>query len=325
MFTQEGEMIVPGVLSRNVELKSGHLARYATAGENGPSVVLLHGGIIGSSGLAGWRLMIPFLAEQGFRVYAPDRPGFGLADVRDGRRLTNGIHDQVRFIHEFVEAVGLEDQFCITGNSMGATMAAAYAVNYPHRIKNMVLIASASMYQRLGTPEGTPRPNKARQGSGLGPFDGTNAWMRKTMEGIIYAPENIPEDLVTMRTQMGIRDQVAFAEMNAGYNAEITDMNRFQEVNFKGRLDKLTIPTIFVWGKDDVLAPVELGYEMEKELPNIKFYYPGYCGHQAQTDRPDLLNNMTLEWFRDARLKPETLAKLDQREPANAEAAAPVM
>ena len=62
----------PGLMSRWVRLGNGAKAHYMTAGDTGPNVILLHGGIAGSSGTAGWRFMAPFLAANGFRVYCPD-------------------------------------------------------------------------------------------------------------------------------------------------------------------------------------------------------------------------------------------------------------
>ena len=67
-LNDEGLIDVPGIASRWVRLANGARAHYSTAGDAGPAIVLLHGGIAGSSGLAGWRFMIPFLAQHGYRV-----------------------------------------------------------------------------------------------------------------------------------------------------------------------------------------------------------------------------------------------------------------
>ena len=73
-LTAEGIIEVPGMASRWVRLGSGAKAHYMTSGDHGPTVLLLHGGLPGSSGTAGWRFMAPFLGANGFRVYAPDMP-----------------------------------------------------------------------------------------------------------------------------------------------------------------------------------------------------------------------------------------------------------
>ena len=67
-LTDEGLVQVPGLSSRWVRLGNGALAHYMTAGESGPAVILLHGGIQGSSGSAGWRFLAPFLGRKRVKV-----------------------------------------------------------------------------------------------------------------------------------------------------------------------------------------------------------------------------------------------------------------
>jgi pimeloyl-ACP methyl ester carboxylesterase len=113
-LTEEGIIEVPGMDSRWVRLANGARAHYMTSGSTGPAVLLLHGGLPGSSGTAGWRFMAPFLAQHGFRVYCPDMPAFGLSDTRKEHWPT-GIDSFVEFIHEFANALCL-DKFHISGN-----------------------------------------------------------------------------------------------------------------------------------------------------------------------------------------------------------------
>lgn len=302
MLTEEGTIHIPGVLSRYATLRNGARAHYWTAGESGPSVVLLHGGIAGSSGLAGWRMMMPFLAEHGFRVYAPDRPGFGLCDIRPGYFMEKGVRDQVRFLDMFVESVGLEDEFLIGGNSQGAQMGSSYAVEYPERIKRMILIASPAFHRRMGLGNGMGRGSALR----AGPFDGTETWMRRQMEHIIRNHAAITDELITMRTTMANSRKEVLAACQQWSRKELEDPTLFQAINFKGRLDTIEIPTIFLWGMEDVLAPVEMGYELEDVLPLMQFFYPADCGHQGQTDQPEMFAQVFLEFFRDGIVSRET-------------------
>ena len=141
---------------------------------------------------------MPKLAEGGFRVYAPDRPGFGLSDTRPGFWMENGVRDQVRFIDQFAEVVGLEDRFFIAGNSQGAQMGSSYAVEFPERVERMILIASPAFHRRIGLGNGMGRGTLARSG----PFDGTEQWMRNSMEGIVAQVflEFLRDDMVTRAT-----------------------------------------------------------------------------------------------------------------------------
>ena len=295
MLTEEGAILVPGVFSRYATLRNGVRAHYWTAGETGPSVLLLHGGIAGSSGLAGWRMMMPKLAEAGFRVFAPDRPGFGLSDTRPGYYMEKGVRDQVSFISQFVEAVGFEDKFLIAGNSQGAQMGSSYAVEFPDRVERMVLIASPAFHRRIGLGNGMGRGTALRMGA----FDGSEKWMRNAMENIIMNKGAITDELVSMRTSMANSHVEVLAACGAAAAEELENPTLFQAINFEGRLNTIQIPTIFLWGMQDVLAPVEMGYELEEILTNMQFFFPEDCGHQGQTDQPEMFAQVFTEFLRD--------------------------
>src|SRR3984885_14658358 len=107
-LTEENIIHIPGLYSRWVRLANGAKAHYVTSGETGPAVILLHGGIEGSSGTAGWRFMCNFLGENGFRVYAPDRPAYGLSDTSNIAYLEAGFKAQVEFVRMFADALCLD-------------------------------------------------------------------------------------------------------------------------------------------------------------------------------------------------------------------------
>src|SRR5260370_41641633 len=90
-MTEEDIVHIPGLHSRWVRLSDGSKAHYVTSGETGPAIILLHGGIVGSSGTAGWRFMAPFLRANGFRVHCPDQPAFRRADTRPDYHPVNCI------------------------------------------------------------------------------------------------------------------------------------------------------------------------------------------------------------------------------------------
>ena len=90
-------------------------------------------------------------------------------------------------------------------------------------------------------------------------------------------------------------------EANDAFDAYIERMNEdpnlWSRFSLKDKLPKLTIPSIFLWGKQDIVAPVEIGYKLEEMLPNVKFTYIDNCGHQCQTDQPELVNRMVIDFF----------------------------
>jgi pimeloyl-ACP methyl ester carboxylesterase len=301
-LTEEGIIPVEGMESRWVRLASGAKAHYMTSGSTGPAVLLLHGGLPGSSGTAGWRFMAPFLGANGFRVYAPDMPAFGLSDPRP-EYWPDGLHSHTDFIHEFTTVLGL-DKFHISGNSMGCINSTNYIVAHPERVLSFALIAGD-----IGdvVPEGKKPASKVQ----LTQYDGTREGMRAMMSAIIYRGEAISDDLIEMRYAAAERHREAHAQLwpsilEYGRIIPWRDENIAARLVTKGRLDRLTIPGVYLYGQQDVLTPYEWGFEQEDVLPSVQFFYPDECGHQGQTDRPDLFNPLFLEFFRDGQVSRQT-------------------
>jgi len=79
-----------------------------------------------------------------------------------------------------------------------------------------------------------------------------------------------------------------------------------QWLKVPGRLDQLEIPMIYIHGIQDASAPVENAISGEALLPNIQFFYPDECGHQCQTDQPDMLNQVFVDFLRDGKVSRKT-------------------
>jgi 2-hydroxy-6-oxonona-2,4-dienedioate hydrolase len=289
-LTDEGLIEVPGMFSSWVRLANGERAHYMTAGESGPNVILLHGGIPGSSGLAGWRLLAPLLGEAGFRVFCPDQPGFGLSDSRPEYWPRYGPYSHIDFVERFAQALCL-DEFFLAGNSMGCINTAHYVVRYPHRVPRFILIAGpvgdlvpTQLLDAMQTPVG---------------WDGDPETMKRMMSSIIHHPEAITDDLLEMRMRAAeVHKDSWIAWQKATLYGEIPgDIAR--AMSTRGRLDSLEIPGICLYGLNDVILPVtDLGHRVEDALPAVQFFYPDDCGHQGQTDQPELFAQVFTEFFR---------------------------
>ena len=259
-------------------------------------MVLLHGGIEGSSGTAGWRFMAPFLGARSFHVYCPDRPGYGLADTSAKQFLARRPKAQVDFLQMFVDALRL-DKFHLSGNSAGCMLSCDYVVSNPERVLSVMFIAGA-----LGDISPLPEFRRAQASSTPIPgascrWDGTEKSMQELVDGIIYERKAIWPALVTIRTLAGNMQRKARLEYNT---LVVTDPNMLQIYSTKGRLDRLTIPMIYPYGLEDVLIPVENGFAQEDSVPNIQFF-----SGRVRPSRPDrsarIFNQAALEFLSPAR------------------------
>ena len=305
-LTNEGIIDVPGMLSRWVRLASGCKAHYMTSGETGPAVILMHGGLMGASGTASWRFMAPFLGANGFRVYCPDFPGFGLTEQYEDAYVPD-LSGHVDFLHDFVTALCI-DRFHASGNSLGCQNTVNYVTAHPKKVFSYALIAGA-IEDVVSTAElvaNDPRPKPSRE-SIVFQFDGTRESMAKMMGGLINDSAKITDDLVDMRTVAARKHLEYFKKMNEHSVFSSPDPDTRARMSTKGRFDRLTIPGIYLYGTDDEFMPPEVGgYPQEDALPRVQFFYPENTGHQGQTDQPELFNQVFLEFFRDGKVSWKT-------------------
>jgi 3-oxoadipate enol-lactonase len=97
----------------------------------GPGVVLLHAGVA-DRGM--WADQLEPIAREGYRVLAPDLPGFGDAPPVAGPPFIDVLAT--------IDAVGLE-RATLVGCSFGGFIAVCAAVTAPERFDGLVLVSAA--------------------------------------------------------------------------------------------------------------------------------------------------------------------------------------
>lgn len=274
-------------------MANGVRTHYWESGNGGPTVIALHGGGAGSSGMAG---MGPLLERLGgdARVIAPDSVGgFGLTDPY--APVPYGLMSRVQHLADFMDALCL-DKVSMVGNSQGAWTGAQYAILHPDRVEKMVLISSLTIANSLNIPQ---RPTEALKA--LNDYDGTREGMRRILQALIIDPKRITDKLIDDRQAAATRPGAleAFKAFGRGtaalrQNALFAlqnDMTRSLPVMVK------TIPTIFIWGDSDTFALPETGKKIGEFVPEAKFHWVPGAGHQVQTDKPDEAAAIIREFF----------------------------
>ncbi len=119
-----------------LRLADGRLLGYAEYGDpNGYPVFAFHG-TPGCRHM--FRLADPLAREQGFRLIAPDRPGFSLSSPMPSRSLSNWPKD-VETLADDLEI----DRFAVIGVSGGGPYAAATAALLVARVSGAALVSPA--------------------------------------------------------------------------------------------------------------------------------------------------------------------------------------
>jgi pimeloyl-ACP methyl ester carboxylesterase len=109
------------------------IVHYEVLGRGRP-VILLHGWL-GSWGL--WQETMAYLGRY-YRTYAMDFWGFGESGKK---RDSFAVNDFVILVDQFMEHLGI-GQAPLVGHSMGGTVSLSVAIQYPKRVKKVVVVGS---------------------------------------------------------------------------------------------------------------------------------------------------------------------------------------
>lgn len=138
---------------------------YAAAGSaENPPLLLVHGNV--SSNLF-WEGTIEPLAER-YRVIAPDLRGYGKTEAKP-IDATRGVRDWSDDLKSLLDSLSITEPVHLLGWSLGGGILMQFAIDYPERVRSIVLESAMSPFGFGGTKdvEGTPcHANFAGSGGG---------------------------------------------------------------------------------------------------------------------------------------------------------------
>ncbi len=267
--------------SRSLSLERPAMQAHVLEAGRGEPLVILHGG--DGQGVD-WA---PLMAElQGdMRLYAIDRPGYGLSDPFDYRRVDLRRH-AADFVVSALDALGLE-RATIAGGSMGGFFALATAFERPERVRALALVGMPVGLARRIAPAmrvlcGVPgladlfvarlaRPTaKARR--------------RQYRDMFHIDPQTVPDVYFDMQVA-GMRIPGALSTWAVLLRRVAGLRGMRDEVTFADELDRLRPPTLVVWGQHD-MAPAAAGRAAVERIPDGRFVELPGTGHFPFLERP---------------------------------------
>ena len=240
-----------GMHAHYVEV-NGHRIRYFEGG-NGPPLLLVHG--LGSSS-EDWALVLRELT-QAHRVYAPDLLGWGGSDKpRDG---DYSIAAETELVRGFMDAVRLP-RADVGGVSMGGWVAMRLAALYPERVQRLVLVDSVGLDFPTTLNESSFAPTTMDEARHL-------LWLQS--DEFTKLPDFVVRDY--LRRALSERWILRSSMRSMLTRRDIMD----------GKLQRVTMPTLIVWGTADRLTPPSLASRLHAALPQSRVVMIPGCGHLA--------------------------------------------
>lgn len=247
----------------------------------GDVVLLIHGSGPGVTAWANWRGIIPELSKQA-RVIAPDMLGFGYSQCPPQQKL-----DSVTWVDSLVgllNALAI-DRVSIVGNSFGGAIALAFAHRYPEKVDKLILMGAVGVSFPL-----TDGLNKVW---GYQPSIET---MRGLMEVFAYDHSIINDDLVKMRYEASIRDdvQTRFEQLFPEPRQAGIEMLALTE----DQIRLLPQHTLIIHGRDDLVIPLEVSERLVRLIAKSQLHVFGECGHWVQIEKAKEFTQLLLDFVR---------------------------
>jgi pimeloyl-ACP methyl ester carboxylesterase len=271
------------------------VTHYLVAGDGEP-VILLHGGAPGSSASTSWSNNLVPLADR-FRVYAVDRIGFGLSDKPDIAYTDQVVQEHLA---DFIDVLCLT-RVHVVGHSLGAYVAARFAVDHPERVAKLVMVSAAPVVQAMEVPFPIP-PARAAQDESVRRFldQPARETLRAVLEGFTFFPDALTDGTV----EAHLANVCSVGGMNA-LRSRVTPIpeqpDLWQRYCLRYRLPKLTHPLMLVWGAEDRPCPVEMAHRLRDALPNlVALRVISDAGHHVQGDQPHTFNDLVVRFLGDS-------------------------
>ena len=262
-----------------------------------PVVVLVHG--LGLSSQS----MVPLGEElqATYRVYAPDLPGFGKSEAPRAHYTFGFLAGGIR---AFLDATGI-DRCVLVGNSLGGTAAMWLAAAWPERVAGLVLVDAALPLPR----EARPDPKTiVRMGlaslPGLGEalyslfvrFKSADWQVADGLRRNVADPTRLSAETLRLMYEEAEerhhRPELRAPLLSAQRNLLWMLSARRAEVERVAA--SLTVPTLLVWGSDDLLVPLVVGQEWVAKIPGAELLVLEGTGHNPQIEVPDRFAEIVL-------------------------------
>jgi len=253
---------------------------YHDLGQGFP-IVFLHGSGPGVTAYANWNRLFPLMKNH-FRLIAPDMGGFGFTERVAGMKYNMNVW--VRQVIDLLDALNIE-QANLVGNSFGGALALSLAINYPERIKKLVLMGSMGVSFKL--------TYGLDQVWGYTPSE---ANMEELLEIFTYDHSFATKELIKSRYESSM--QPGFQESFSSLFPEPRQKGVESMAANQAYIRNIPHETLIIHGREDRVIPLENSLKLLELIDNAQLHVFGHCGHWTQIEHTDEFADLVLGFFK---------------------------
>jgi len=246
--------------------------------ENAPVLVLNNGVIMNAA--ASWVFQTAALSKR-FRLLQYDCRGQGQSDHPEGPYFM-ALH--AADLAGLLNALGIPRAH-IAGISYGGEVAQAFALDYPEKVRSLVLIDTVSEVQEALHIVVAGWLDALRTEDPGFFFNATVPWNFSAQ----FIRDN-PALLANARERYGLLDFPAVMRL----------CECFLQVDFTARLGEIKVPTCILVGEKDILKGPDYAAILKQGIPHAEYHVLPGAGHATCWESPELFNRIVLEFLEGA-------------------------
>lgn len=248
----------------------------------GEPVFLLHGSFASLHTWDAWQqAMSPY-----YQTISLDFPGHGLTGPDSLKRYST--KDYSELVRALAQKLNLS-QYHVAGNSMGGGVALQHASDYPGNVISLNLIDSGGAPAAERGPTDSTSQKKANTGG---------AWIFQVARHPVFSKLLLsctPKFLFALNMEQvyGDDSKVTDEVTTRYYELMLREGNRqatldrlSQPRNSNIQFERLTMPTLILWGAEDTWIPVAQGKRLQQVLPGSNLVILNGVGHVPMEESP---------------------------------------
>jgi pimeloyl-ACP methyl ester carboxylesterase len=271
-INEESEFITLGGLQKGIELHYRDEGLSIEQHPDAPVLFLLHGVMASLHTWDGWVKNL----QNDFRIIRVDIPGFGLTGP-----YADGIYSLERavdMLHQLSRELNI-DSFFLAGNSMGGYISWNFAVQYPEKVKRLILLDSA------GYPFEPPMIIELLRTpilKDMMAFITPKFIVAQTLDEVYGDISKITDETIDRYHQLMLR---------AGNRTAVVSVLKSIGNMKNDKIKELEMPTLIQWGRVDAWIPLEHSERFAADIEGSKMItYPG-VGHMPMEEIPQQTAN----------------------------------
>lgn len=261
--------------------------QYALSGNNkiyyhergtGEPLVLIMG--FGADGTV-WNKHVS-VYEKHFRCIILDNRGVGLSDQPKGPYTTKMMAEDTIAVmdHAGVKVAR------VAGISMGGAIAQEVAINYPARVKSLLLVSTWAKFNNYATAV----YENLKHIRASAPAD----YYTELLQLWIYAPPFYERDWKTLQGEVAEAGKKPLAQSRDGFEGQLDACIRHNSVE---RLGQIQVPTLITVGLMDIFTPPAFSEVLHNGIKGSQFSTYPEGGHVHHWEDLERFNSETLEFL----------------------------